>query len=334
MDRRSDGLWRERISVDGKTTYFYGKTKADVARKIRDWRTKEKAGKTFPAVADMWWKKHEPTLAPNTLKGYLPAIKRAKDRLKCDIADLRPVDISRALDHLIEDNDMAEKTAKTQLLVINLICRFAVTEGLIDTNPCAEIRVPKGLKHGRRKAATREEVEIIKKNADEPFGLFALLILCTGLRRGEVLALRWADVDLKKREIRVSASLYYVNGHPEFKIPKTEESARIVPILDALLPHLHPGAPTEYLFGGQKPLTQWQMEKAWEEYAAAAGISCTPHQIRHAYATALWEAGVDELLASKLLGHAQISTTKDIYTHVREDFAKQERRKINDKKVV
>lgn len=335
MTKRKDGRWMDSVTINGKRQYFYGKTKSEVAQKVRDATQRTRTGKKFPDVSAAWWRKHEPTIASNTTKGYIPALRRADEFFAVDdIGSIRPVDISRFINHMIDDHDMAEKTAKTQLLVVNLVFHFAVMEGLVDFNPCADIRIPKGLRHDRREAADLEDIERVKASADLPFGLFPLIMLTCGLRDCEVLALRWRDVDLVNRDISVRSSVYHVGGAPQLKSPKTKAGIRKVPILDVLLPHLQPGDPDEFLFGGDKPYGQHKYLNEYERYKKASGVTCTPYQLRHAYATALWEAGVDELLASKLLGHAQTSTTHDVYTHIRDAHAARERRKIIEMKVV
>lgn len=321
MTRRADGRWQEAIMINGKRKYFYGKTKAEVLRKIRDAEETEKSGKLFPAVADEWWNKHEPTLSPTTLKGYLPAMRRAQEHFsEADMATIRPVDISRFLTKMVEEHDMAEKTAKTQLLVVNLICRYAVAAGIIDVNPCAELRVQRGLEKTAREMPSHEDLARVKANIDLPWGFFAYFVLCTGLRKGEALGLQWKDIDMKERTIHVHQSVYYMGNAPKLKSPKTKAGTRKVPIIDALYPYLKPGpADTFVIGGGTTPVIQSQFEDGFALYRKTAGISCTAHQLRHAYVTMLWEAGVEAEIAMKLTGHAQISTMRDIYTHIREE---------------
>ena len=336
MYKRKDGLWCEKVTIDGKQKYFYGKTKSDVISKMRDAQDRKKSGRMFASVADAWWEKHEPTISPNSVRNYSPALKRAKDYFaEIDVAEIRPVDVQRFLSKITDEHNMAEKTAKTQILVVNLVFRYAVVEGYIDSNPCADVRVEKGLKKERRDAASEDDIAKVKANADKPFGLFPLIMLTCGLRDGEVLALRWGDIDLENRDITVRASVFHVHKQPYLKEPKTKAGIRKVPILDSLLPYIQDkGSDDEFIFGGKEPLKQNRYEYMWRKYKSETGIECTPYQLRHAYATALWEAGVDESLASKLLGHAQISTTKDIYTHLRDSKAADERRRIIDLNVV
>ena len=92
-----------------------------------------------------------------------------------------------------------------------------------------------------------------------------------------------------------------------------------MPLVDKLLEKITPG--TGLVFPGDSGyMTNGMFERHWRHYTKASGVACTPHQLRHAYATMLYEAGdkVSMEDAQYLLGHAQIQTTKDIYTHIRD----------------
>lgn len=87
-----------------------------------------------------------------------------------------------------------------------------------------------------------------------------------------------------------------------------------------------------YLFteeDGKTLLSRSRASRLWSEWQKEAGTTLTAHQVRHGYATALLEAGVDPKVAQKLLGHAQISTTLDIYTHVRDEAIKDAAARMN-----
>lgn len=294
-------------------------------QKLADAESKASRSIDFEKVAKEWWARHEPTLAPNTTKGYLPAMARAEAYFAGDRIDkLRPVDIVRFLDVMIDEHDFADKTARTQLMVVNLICRFAVSRGYMDVNPCADLSVPKGLPKNKRHMPPPEDIKSVKES-DE---LFGKLILYTGLRKGEALALTWGDVHLEERYITVSKSLYHVSNKPMIKEPKTAAGVREVPIPDKLLPFLHPGEPDEVVFGGDHYLTETQWQKLWADYQKATGVTCTPHQLRHAFATMLFESDLPPEEAMDILGHAQVSTTREIYVDIREEHRKRVRSRL------
>lgn len=146
-------------------------------------------------------------------------------------------------------------------------------------------------------------------------------ILYTGLRLGEALALQWKDIDEEAGVIHVWRSLYWAGKNQgEFKPPKTEAGIRDVIYLNKLQAVMEPhrGAPEDFVLGGSKPMTKQKYTCLLRRFRKDAGISCGPHQLRHAFATLCFEAGIPEKTAQGLLGHAQLSTTMDIYAELRD----------------
>lgn len=114
--------------------------------------------------------------------------------------------------------------------------------------------------------------------------------------------------------------MYHVGNSPHIKQPKSDAGCRDVPLLPALAQLLPKKLGKGYLFAEPDGslLTNDHFTALYDAYRDASGVTVTPHQIRHGYATALLESGVDPKTAQVLLGHAQLSTTMDIYTHVRD----------------
>lgn len=337
---RPDGLHESIILVsmpDGtrKRKAFRGRTDTEVYNKIKEYSQKAEeypAAVLFSAEADAWWAEIEPTLEHNTVKSYRPAYVRAKDHFgKIPTEKIT----ARDVDQYIKDFSAtrARKTVVTQLQVIRQILRKAEVDGAIHYNPAASVKPPRNLRQTRRQAPSREEIEKIKASVNQPFGLFAFLVYCTGCRRGEALALAGADIDRKNKLVHIKKSVYYEGNKPHIKLPKTESGVRSVPLLamlDAALPkRLGKG----YLFSEADGslLTNDHFTELYNQYRAETGVTVTPHQIRHGYATALFESDVDAKTAQTLLGHAQISTTMDIYTHVCQDAIDAAAKKMNEK---
>lgn len=328
MTKRKDGLWQEVIKLKGKTKYFYGKTKQEVLKKVREYQEKQTTGRLFSEVAEEWWTEHQETLAWNTAKSYRPAKNRAVERFgDKPTKDITPPEISRYIKEFSRTH--ADKTVRTQLLIFNLIFKYAVEMGDIPFNPARDLEVPSGLSKNKITSPSQEDIEKVKQSYDCTFGAFAYWAMYTGLRRGELLALRWEDIDLTNRTIAVNKSVYHINNKPHLKLPKTTTSIGTVPILDALLKKIkHKKKGIIFSNPAGELLTETQFQKLWNDYQKESGITANPHQFRHAYATMLFEAGIPPEEMQILLRHAQLSTTMDIYTDIREQKQKAVHQKV------
>lgn len=324
MTKRKDGLWQETITMNGKRKFFYGKTKADVLRKISAYQEKEQAGKTFDEVADEWWEEHEKHIAFYTARSYKPAVIRAKEAFgNTPIKDILPSQISKEIKTF--SKTYADKTVRTQLMMYNLIFKYAVEMGYILINPARDLSVPANLPKKKVSMPSSGDIQKVKNSIDCTFGLFAYFAMYTGMRRGELLALTWNDIDLDNRTITVNKSIEHINNVPHIKPPKTKSGNRTVPILDKLFNVLEKiESKNGYVFSNSKGelITETQWQRLWELYTKESGISATAHQFRHAFATMLFENNVSEKDAQEILGHAQLSTTMDIYTDIREERKK------------
>jgi Site-specific recombinase XerD len=330
---RSDGLHESILRVNGKRKAFRGKTDTEVYNKIKAYNQSEDAkpkGILFKEAADAWWKECEPRIAYNTVQSYRPAVDRAKEHFgDYAIDEITAKDIDLYIRKFAETR--YQRTVQTQLQIIRQVLEYAELECGLQFNPARAVKIPRGLKKSHRPAPPKEQIEKIKQSANLPFGLFAFLIYETGCRRGEALALKYEDIDRKNKTVSIAKSVYYKSIFPQIKEPKTERGRRNVPLLDGLRSTL-PKKKAGYIFSndnGRAPLTRSDMLSAWKKYQAESGVTVTPHQIRHGYATALFEAGVDIKTAQVLLGHAQISTTMDIYTDVRSNVIKEAAKKMN-----
>lgn len=330
---RPDGL-HETIRVidkEGHRKAFRGRTDREVDQKILAWQSQMQEKTLFSAVADAWWEEKEPTVAYNSTKNYIPAIRRAKEHF----GD-RPVSKITASDINIYLRDFSRrgysaKTAATQLQIIRQILDYAAIHDMIPANPASVVKTPRGMPRVYRQAPTTAEIEKIKSMRSTREGLLPYLIYMTGCRYGEALGLRWEDVDRGKKLICICRSVYFVGRTPNIKTPKTAAGSRCVPLLDALAEIL-PNKKTGYIFsddGGKTPMNKTAADNLYKSFKLAAGVSMTAHQIRHGYATALLDAGVEPKVAQTLLGHAQLATTMDIYTHVRDDKIASAAEKMN-----
>lgn len=325
MYKDKRGLWREEVQIGGIRKVFSGKTKADVIMKMSAYRIEKSKPMTLETAADGWEEENWDRLRFGSYRTYLPCLRRILEKFgDRAIADIKPKEIQAWLREL--GAQFSYKTTYNHKCVLSQIFDFAIVEMNQDVyNPCEKVKMPSGLKKGTRKALTDEERQAVKETDADDFQL-AFLILYTGCRCGEALALRMSDVDMEKNLISIHSSVCHHGNQPVISPPKTEKSVRIVPLLPQLkerLTELNLG-PDDYIVSGEKPLTKSALDKRWKKYCKEKGISIDRHQIRHQYATTLYEAGIDAKTAQQLLGHSQISTTMDIYTHI------SDAKKLND----
>ncbi len=334
MFKRADGRWCEKIRVRGKQKYIYASSKNELLKKLREHSYTADHGDLFEEIAAEWKEEHFKTLTPNSQKPYKGAYNRAMRHLsdKC-INDITKKDITKIIEDMKKEG-LAKKTVATQLLVLNLIFKYAIVNDFAEVNPCEHIETPKNLKKTKREMPSEEDIQSIIENADkDPFGLFAYFLYYTGCRFGEALALQGKDIDLEKGEIHITKSVYFDNG-TKTKTPKTDSGTRIIPLLDCLRDKLPKLKKNQYLFSHledrSESYTQKRIFTQWKNYRERIGISCTPHQLRHGYATLLYDAGLTPKDAQAILGHATIEMTADIYTHITNSRAQNNAYKLNE----
>ncbi len=322
LKKRPDGRYVKTMTDPrtGKRVYFYGETEREINRKIMEFSGRAQRGRTFREVSDEWWEDAEPKLAIQSVHTYRNAKQRADAAFGSDlIKDIIPRDINLYLMRLASQG-LARKTIANSRMVLNLICTHAVLENDILYNPCASVSIPKNLEKTKRVSASSTDEQIIKDNAE--LWLFPYIAVMTGMRKGEILALQWKDIDFEKKRISITKSVCFDGNRPLIKAPKTEAGIRTIPLLiplaEKLLPLL-PNDPERYIIADTagNPLSHSYFMKLWSSYKKKTGIKCTPHQLRHSFATVAFECGVPPKTIQEMLGHRQLSTTMDIYTDLR-----------------
>lgn len=294
---------------------------------------------TFKDVAEQWERKHREEIEYRTWNNYIPHYRSIlAQHGSTPIDQVTAQDVIRHL-HMAKAQGYSATVVNTIRSLYSMVFDHAVADGVIQYNPVLSVKLPKGLQRGKRIAPTKEQITTILSSVDVPFGLFPYLLLCTGLRKSEALALTWADVDFKRREIRVTKSLSYPSGNePVVKSPKTEAGNRVVPIIDILVEPLQEakrGSASPYVFpaawsnrsgtaGGM--MHRRGYDGAWQRYCEAVGLvgadgkpTITAHNLRHGTATIMKNSGVDPHTAQKILGHSRVSTTMEIYTHLTDE---------------
>lgn len=281
--------------------------------------------KTFKEVAEQWHAEHAEKVTFNASAIYNASIKELVELWGNEPIDsITPAMIQSLLNQMAKQS-FARRTVQVRLNALNQIYDKAIIEGLVSVNPCNGVRMPSGLTTTKRELPAEEELEMVKGCYNKPFGLFAYFMLYTGLRRGELLALKWEDIDFKNKLIHVNRAMYWEVNQPVIKDTKTVKSNRTIPLLKPLEEKLT-NKGKGYIFGLP---TQTVFRRKWSKYQYEAWVTFTPHQLRHAFATICFDAGLDEKDAQQILGHSSIQITKDIYTHIREQRRQQTADKLN-----
>lgn len=324
--RRSDGRYCTTVTISGKRKYLYSRDPKELYQRVETLKEQESTLPTFADLAEVWEADIFDNHSPGTQACYAKPLQRAQDEFGDTLAtDISMPDIFNLLQRMAAQGYSA-KTIKMQRTVLHQIYQYAMLDRrfsrVIKFNPAAAVPLPKGLpRPAHREAPESDVVAKIRASTDLPFGLFALLLISTGFRRGEALGLRWSDIG--ETSISCFRSVSY-RGTVVIGSPKTAAGVRKVPLLPdlrAALEKIRRGKPNEYVFHGEdptKPLAESTFRRRWASYLKSTGLDLTPHVLRHGYATLLFEAGVDVYTAQKLLGHADVSVTQGVYTHLRD----------------
>ena len=322
LTMRADGRLCKAV-VDPRThkrVYFYGKTEREINKKIMLYTQKIEHGSTFNEIADQWWNEAEGDLALQSVRSYKLAKNRAAAFFdQVSVKNITTADVQKYVNKLAKQG-YAQKTVHNHRMVLNRIMDYAIGLGEIGVNPCASVKTPQNLPKTAREAASTLDEKIIRNHTD--LWLFPYIALMTGMRKGEILALQWKDIDFEKNYIYVTKSVAHDGDTPVIKTPKTEAGNRIVPLLAPLREELlkRDRPKDDYIISddGKTPLTNRRYITMYNKYQNETGITATAHMLRHSFATIAFESDLDPKSVQEILGHKQLSTTMDIYTQFRE----------------
>ena len=184
----------------------------------------------------------------------------------------------------------------------------------------------------------REELQkfLIQAQADGYYELF-LLDLCTGLRRGELIALQWDDLNFETGMLTVNKQAYTVNGELQIIPPKTKASVRrlvLPPAVLAVLREYHRKVDSRWMFPSPVkedcPITPGVVRRRLQLILEHAGCKHVRfHDLRHTFATRCVELGFDMKTLSEILGHSNINTTLNRYVHPSMEQKQQNMDKLN-----
>lgn len=357
--KRKDGRWCAAFydeSVKPKRHFIYGRTQAEVRKKL-----KEKMY-NFEETIDTQWKN---VLLQDWVLYYLANYKKNEVKettygayLNLYSSYIRNTDLGKTKLEKLSSNQLQAfynskktdgynpKTIRHIYILLNIALNKAVQLKMIKENVNLLVTLPKREAYTAKVLSIEEVKKIISEARKDPLYPIIILTLYTGLRKGEVMALKWENIDFEKKELYVRGSLCRVavernldgKSKYEYKIlePKTSKSKRTIPLLpyaiDALelqkerqeLEKKISGPLYEdegFVFARKNGKFVEQRSFVDKYHAFLKRYDVTDvrfHDLRHTFASLLLEAGESPKIIQELLGHSTITTTMDIYAHITE----------------
>lgn len=321
---RKDGRYQGYIlnAEDSGKKYFYGRTREEVAVKIKIYlqevktpkrKTKEKNTPLFGEYVDNWIKLYkEPNLKPKSLKSLKDTLRYALDKFNdTKLGNIKTDDIQQFLMEI-----KALRVRELVLLYLNQIFEKARISGIIKANPCEAVEMKKHKSAKKTGLLLSEQNSFIKAISGTEHELLCLLLLSTGLRIGEALALNKNDIDFENETINVNKNVVYINNKRIMQdTPKTDAGNRIIPCPKEICLRLKE-IESDPLF----PQSYNSVNKFFQRIAKELGIKVSAHILRHTYSDRLEEAGVPPKVKQYLMGHAKLDTTQNIYTDAQPEY--------------
>lgn len=287
----------------------YGSGKPDVS-----------AVPTFGAYARNWWALYKvPKHKPTTLQTYRNIMEK----------HIYPFFQKMPLNQITTDTvqqffnlhmNLAWSSVRQMKILLHEVFVSAMEDGHMEKDPTASSRLVLPAKKGVREALSTDDfVDVMRQisRLQPEDGRMVALLTYTGMRRSEVLGLRWEDIDLDGRLIHVRRAATFTSNRPIVGTTKTKAGCRAIPITDHLLPHLQPARANGYVIGGgDTPITQSTYDRAMERISKTINLyGATAHVFRHSYLTFLGTLNTNIKTIQAIAGHSDIQTTMNRYVH-------------------
>lgn len=387
--QRKDNRWVCQITIDDKMRLFYGKSAQEVKDK-RDQALEQANKGILPepnkVTVEQWLKTwmeeyKKDSLKPSTYHSYQNLIDLHINPLigKRKVKDLKPAHIQKLINdcyrngriHKVKENvtDRTKKrrekapvkelkpglSGKTVKYIHGILLQAfdqAIKEKLIAYNPASAdcINLPRREKPDIQPLYTEQAKDFLKAIKDNWLYPLYLMDISTGLRRGELLGLKWPDINFTDKTATIKRSLIQIGGKVVLQESvKTKKSKRIVSLTDDCVAELkrlkarqaedklsagvdkYPKDDYVFCWQDGRPLRPDYVYRNLKKLLTENGFPASRfHDLRHSFATIMLEQGVDLETVSTMLGHNSISITGDIYSHVRQEIQATAAEKINN----
>jgi integrase len=340
---RPNGKYQAVIVKNGERLYYTCNTKREASEWILAQRTKGKGESqpadgsrmTFAEFAIKWLVEKKATVGKTTYESYYHTTRRDLLPVLGDypLAQIKPAHLQTLLNDL-EERGLSPRTPQKCHLVAHQILKSAVESGLLENNAADLVKAPRYRPPEMQTWTLEQARRFLQAVEGDRYEALYLLVVSAGLRRSEVLGLKWEDVDLTHRQLRVRRGLVRVRGEGKVVTDTKTHRARSIALSDEVLAALKARKQ-------QQEIERIKAGEKWTEsghvFTSHLGTSVEPrnlnrffaaklkrldipkihlHELRHTCATILLSEGVHPKVVQELLGHSNISTTLNIYSHV------------------
>jgi integrase len=354
--QRGDGRWEWKITLpNGRRKSFYGLTQREAREKANQALKDLESGLdlrastvTVGAFLDAWLESTaRERVRPSTYVSYQGHVRHhLKPALgTTKLRQLTPQQVNAMLSERVA-NGMSPTTANLIRATLRTALSSAVKWGMVSQNVAA-LSDPRPVRRQRVEPLSVEQIQILLIHAtNDRIGPLLVVAVHTGLRQGELLGLRWQDVDIKGRSIQVRHTLTRPDGAPALTDPKTEQSRRSIRLSDHALAALEVQA-DRVAESRMAAASRWQendlvfpttigtfqhssnVTHRFQKMLADAGLPRrTFHGLRHSTASILLREGVDLFTVKEVLGHSQIALTADTYGHLTQKLSDEAARRM------
>lgn len=278
---------------------------------------------TYKEAFNCWLDEHSITISHSTAYAYRKDSKNAILYFgETNVLEIQRVDII-AFVKLEISKGYASSTIRSHFKGIKSTFEWLYDNRIIIVNPYFKIPLPEKVYREINPFAVEEMKKILSVDMPEWVHDAIEIAYRTGMRKGEIFALKWSDIDLKTGFLQVKRAQSTYSGKMEIKGPKTKASKRRISIdkhLIELLERRKMQSHSEYVFSVKdgNPKIPWELScKRFKTVCKRAGVEPRRfHDLRHTHATVLLSAGVHPKIVQERLGHSSIKTTIDTYSHL------------------
>lgn len=279
-------------------------------------------GPTVGEYLEQWLARARISVRESTWAAYRNAVGHLVDGLGGgSLRLLSPLEIERFEQQLLSSGRSAKTVANVHA-VLHRALSDAVRDGLVDRNVASLVSPPRAERPEMNTWTVAELKEFLGSVDGHRLHAAFVVLATTGMRRGEVLGLQRADIDLARAEVSVRRTVGVVDGRIEIGSPKSASSRRLVALdtttTEVLTDHLEHRAGSAWVFPGEGdgPLNPASFSTTFDRLVVRAGVPrIRMHDLRHTYATIALGAGVHPAVVSERLGHSSIAITIDLYSH-------------------